>query len=209
MRAGPRAIVLLGVWALCAGQAPEGEPAVHDCGLTRDGPFGQINVHRMIGPGGADAYRMSWQTPWRRPGVHVAMNWSRAQLGGPADDVPVQIYFTTGRRGTHNVRIEVDRPNRTAMPGELLFASDYRRSADDVFAAAQLGDLRRIVQGADGLAVSVVDRHRERVARDRIEAAWLGWPAAAVESVRAEQEALEADFRNRCPIHVHDPAEDI
>lgn len=209
MRARPKAIVVLGLSTLCAGQAPADQPAIHDCGLTRSGPFGLITVGRRIWAGGADAYRISWQTPWRRPGVHIAMIWSRAQLGRPADTDGVQIYFTTGRRGAHTVRIEVERPNQSKLPGDLVIASDYRRTPDDAFASAQLGDLRRIVEGADGLIVSVVDRHRERIARDRIEAAWLGWPAAAVESVRAEQEAIEADFQNRCPVHVHQPAEDI
>lgn len=197
--------------APAAGRAQETE-IVHDCQATQSGAFGTLTVTSSVAADGRRLhYRMHWISSWRSQGVVLGLVWEGPAFVGPPDLTPTAIQFATGRRGAHPARLELSRSIAASSgPYELAMTTSFQPQArGGVDGSVPWGDLRRLMQGVDALYVIAIEQRRGPVAQDRIEAAWLGWPAAAIEAVRAELAEVEGDFRNRCPVHVHDPAEDI
>jgi len=200
----------LGAAAVAQESGPAAAPYGYDCATDAQGPFGQISAMRNIADGGSGyGYHMQWRTPWRDRGVRLEIRWTRRDVAPPQDMDIVQIYVPTGRRGSHVRRMELRRDAATSATRELAFSTQFERESGDAFASARWSELRALMQGLEALHVRVIERSRGVVARDRIEAAWLAWPEAAVAAVRGPIEAMVADYRNRCPAHVYSPGEDI
>jgi hypothetical protein len=202
--------------AMLAGLGPASAPAqetdvVHDCTVVRGGDFGSISVNSSVAAadGRSRHYRMSWNTPWAARGVSLALIWQGPALVPPPDATPALIRVVTGRRGTHMARLELGRGPGAGSPYQLGLTTQFENQSDGVTGSLPWGELRRHMQGVPALFAMAIERRQGVVGQERIEAATLAAPGAAIEAVREELAAMERDFRNRCPVHVHDDAEDI
>lgn len=202
--------------ALLAGLGPaaaaaQDVDAVHDCTVARSGDFGSVSVNSSIAAadGRATHYVMSWSSRWVARGVVLSLTWQGPSLTPPPDSTPALIRVVTGRRGTHMARLEIGRGPGATYPYQIGLTTLFENQSGDVSGSLPWGELRRHMQGIPALFATAIERRRGVVGHDRIEAATLEAPAAAIEAVREELAAMERDFRNRCPIHVHDDAETI
>jgi hypothetical protein len=202
--------------AMLAGLGPAAAPAqetdvVHDCTVARAGDFGSISVNSSVAAadGQPSHYRMSWSTPWAPRGVALGLTWQGPALTPPPDATPALIRLGTGRRGTHRARLELSRGPAASYPNQLALSTQYENQSGDVSGAVPWGELRRQMEGVPALLAMAIEQRRGVVGQERIEAATLAAPGAAIEAVREELSAMERDFRNRCPVHVPDDAETI
>jgi hypothetical protein len=202
--------------AVLAGLGPAAAPAqetdaVHDCMVVRGGDFGSISVNSSVAAadGRPRHYRMSWNTRWAARGVELGLIWQGPALVPPPDSTPTLISLRTGRRGTHRARLELGRGPQAAYPNQLALSTQYENQSGGVFGALPWGELRRQMEGVPALFAMAIEQRRGVVGQERIEAATLAAPGAAIEAVREELSAMERDFRNRCPVHVNDGTEDI
>jgi hypothetical protein len=200
---------------LLAAQASPAPPAAPDpeyylCIVNKSGPGSGGITYWLSVPvdGGPYHHRVTWIVLRQPGGLHLQADWSdRTPLPGGrmADWAWYSANFYLDRRVRGEARIEIRRRDDRHYPSEFTFAGLFQRSApmpggSSFGSQGRWADLRAWLAGAGHVTFALVDRSGAVLAQQRLDAALVDAGAAAIETARAEAEAMGRDYRNRCEI---------
>ena len=186
---------------------PAREPDYYVCSADLEGAFGHI-WHAIEVPvdGSPRFHRIQWQSPARAEGVTLAaqrLDWDPAPERLD-DRTQITILFATRRPGRGEVRLELRRRPGPHYPEEFAFAGPFSRAARGdggerrIDAPARWDEIAAWMNGRDALTAAIVRRDGSVVAEDRLDAALLAMPAAAIAAIRPALDEKIADYRARC-----------
>lgn len=202
------ALLALGMAASALVQAPAApattdEPDYYVCAVAREGPFGRISYGLEVPVDEPRRFhRIRWQHVTRARGLLVSAQWSgwSAPERFP-DAADVLLRFSAARPERGEVRLEL----RRATEARPVWAGSYwhtvrapRDAAPDASGEMHWGELRTLMGDGAFLIAALVRRDGLVIGEDRLDAAMLVMPDAAIAAATPDLEAMALSYRSRC-----------
>ena len=204
----PAAIAALLTLISCATtvSTPPETPESYACTTERVLQGGRLIVRADIdAAGGEPWYRSWWETPPRRPGVHVQIAW--AALGPPSHWPNITFYFASARP-TGPVRLELRRGEggsygRESLADSGVYYPTYRyRHERRAFYETERGlpwqRVTALLSEPGELWAVLVRQDGQAMAAELLDRSLFAIPEEALVSAQRELQAMVADFRVRC-----------